>query len=126
MMNPNQIQAIAAVVASIRPEWGEQGIRAALIKIENRDPFDVTIAAVKAAREQSNRTPGVIPQMGPHWVEAKPSSRSNHGERLAKAKASMAAVRACSLCDDNGYRLPKGLTLCAHIERTPRTPERAS
>lgn len=122
MMNPHHIQQIAAVVAALRPAWGEQGIRAALLKVENRDPFDVALAAIKAAREESNRTPAVIAQMGPHWVEAKQQARDTHGERRARAKAAMAEIRACPLCDEGGYRLPQSLLVCTHRElvRRPR------
>ena len=113
MMNSIHIQTLAALVAALRPEWGEQGIRASLLKVQARDPFDVAIAAIKACRESSNRTPAVIAHMGPHWVEAKPVKHDTHGERLAIEKARMAAIRACGLCDDDGYR---AMRLCTHRE----------
>ena len=114
MMNPNQMKGIAEAVAALRPSWDAQGVRAALMKVKDRDPFDVALAAIKAARETVNRTPAVIPLAGEHWLEAKPAKADHRAARLDAAKASMAAIRNCALCDEAGYRLPKRLILCTH------------
>ena len=131
MMTPNQIQTTAAVVAALRPSWDEQGVRAALLKCTDRDPFDVTLAAVAAARDASNRTPAVIPLAGAHWpataapvasaedrVRAQRERIEASQREAAAARESLLAARAaCRRCDDAG-RLPGG-AWCTHREASP-------
>ena len=66
-----QLRAIAFLVHSIREDWHEAGIMAALKKLNDRDIADLATAALKAAKRTDQRTPEVIAMSGSHWSEAK-------------------------------------------------------
>jgi hypothetical protein len=71
MMTKDQAKMTAALIHSIRPDWDELGIMAALAKAANRAPAGmVSIAAIHAALATTNHTPAVIPMDGPHWQKA--------------------------------------------------------
>lgn len=71
MMTKDQAKMTAALVRSIRPDWDELGIMAALAKAANRaDAGLVSVAAIHAAMTATNHTPAVIPMEGPHWQRA--------------------------------------------------------
>jgi len=72
MMSREQAQALMHAIHLLRPSWNEEGIYAALAKVKHRDPFDVALAALRAAADDKAKTPGVIPTTGPHWNEAPP------------------------------------------------------
>lgn len=127
MMSSDHISKIAELVSSLRPTWDAQGVRAALVKIGDRDPFDTAIAAVNAARVESNLTPRIITLAGPHWpAQAKQPVRPL-AERAAAQRAELEAARRervearesrerarreCRDCNDEG-RLPGG-GRCGH------------
>lgn len=75
-MTQPEARALAAYLALVRhrsggPEWHKAGIEDALGKARHLAPSpDLAIAAIKAAREPSNRTPAVIGMEGPHWQAA--------------------------------------------------------
>lgn len=74
MMSRNQGQVVAAVVHALRPDWDPAGIMAALQRAARLgDAFEVTLAAVAAAQEPTNRTPAVIALEGAHWSRARTS-----------------------------------------------------
>lgn len=76
-MTETQARALAALVAALRPEWGQAGIMAALGEAGRTvtlDPWVLTTAAVAAARDTSNRTPAMIAQPGPWWPKDAPST----------------------------------------------------
>lgn len=71
MMTKDQATMTAALVHSIRPDWDERGIVAALAKaVQRGDAALVSIAAIHAARTPTNQTPAVISMDGPHWQKA--------------------------------------------------------
>ena len=119
------LDALARLVAHIRPSWGVPGIRKALGQCK-ADLCDVTVAAVRAAREESNRTPAVIPLAGPHWPAARrpvvplaerveefaDEMRSYEQETVAARESRRRAREACGRCDDRG-RLGDG-RFCDH------------
>lgn len=71
MMTKDQARMTAALVHSIRPDWDELGIMAALAKAVNRaDAGIVAAAAIHAGMTPTNHTPAVIPMDGPHWQKA--------------------------------------------------------
>lgn len=72
MMSREQAQALTRAIHLLRPAWNEEGIFAALGHVKERDPFDIALAALRAAADEKVRTPGVIPTTGPHWNEAAP------------------------------------------------------
>lgn len=53
----------------VRPDWDRAGVVHALGEARSRgDAGAVAVAAILAARDGANRTPGVIPLAGPHWA----------------------------------------------------------
>lgn len=69
MMNREQGQAIAALMAALREEWDQPGCLAALADVKDRDAHDVALAAVRLAATPAVRTPGALRVDGPHWRE---------------------------------------------------------
>ncbi|MGD8214615.1 hypothetical protein [Aestuariimicrobium sp. Y1814] len=65
-----QNRALAFIVASIRPDWGQPGILAALRKLEHKPLADVAMAAIHATERTDQRTPAFIPSPGEHWRES--------------------------------------------------------
>ena len=81
-MTKVQAEALAAFVARIRPEWRPAGILAALEKAApTADVHDVACALIRLAEDATVKTPGLLPQPGPHWLKAdgsKPARRGYH------------------------------------------------
>lgn len=68
----SQADALAALVHELRPDWGIPGILKALADARDRGtPSEISIAAIHAASDLTNRTPAVIPLPGAHWVKGK-------------------------------------------------------
>lgn len=84
-MTKVQAEALAAFVARIRPEWRPAGILAALEKAApTADVHDVACALIRLAEDATVKTPGLLPQPGPHWLKAdgsKPARRGDHTMR---------------------------------------------
>lgn len=60
---------LAEFIHALRPEWDRAGILHALGLARDRgDAATVAVAAILAAQNAANRTPGVIPLSGPHWA----------------------------------------------------------
>lgn len=81
-MTKVQAEALAAFVARIRPEWRPAGILAALEKAApTADVHDVACALIRLAEDATVKTPGLLPQPGPHWLKpdgSKPARRGDH------------------------------------------------
>lgn len=81
-MTKVQAEALAAFVARIRPEWRPAGILTALEKAApTADVHDVACALIRLAEDATVKTPGLLPQPGPHWLKAdgsKPARRGDH------------------------------------------------
>lgn len=81
-MTKVQAEALAAFVARIRPEWRPAGILTALEKAApTADAHDVACALIRLAEDATVKTPGLLPQPGPHWLKAdgsKPARRGDH------------------------------------------------
>src|SRR5690606_21227753 len=61
--------ALATLVHALRPEWSVEGVYAVLARARDRgDAFALAHAALYAAADPENRTPGVIALPGPHWT----------------------------------------------------------
>jgi hypothetical protein len=73
-LSREQAQALTRAIHLLRPAWTEEGIYAALSKCRERDAYEVTLAAIRAAADSNARTPGVIPGPGSHWNEVAPST----------------------------------------------------
>lgn len=65
------LRALAHLVSRIRPDWDPPGVAAKLSEAHTagRPIGPLSIAALRAAQDQSNRTPAVIPLDGAHWRE---------------------------------------------------------
>ena len=62
------VARLANLVATLRSDWDEAGIRSVLHRVTDRPLGDVTIAAVTAALTRTDqRTPAVIATTGKHW-----------------------------------------------------------
>lgn len=81
-MTKVQAEALAAFVARIRPEWRPAGILTALEKAApTADVHDVACALIRLAEDATVKTPGLLPQPGPHWLKpdgSKPTRRGDH------------------------------------------------
>lgn len=91
-----QAEALATFARLIRPDWGHPGIMAALEKAAaTADVHDVACALIRLAEDATVKTPGMLPQPGPHWLKpdgTKPARRGDH------------AVT----CPEHGERMPCG------------------
>jgi hypothetical protein len=67
------LNALAAVLHELRPDWQEPGILDGLARATDnpkcRDGWHLALAAVKASADLGNRTPRVIALDGQHWQE---------------------------------------------------------
>ncbi|WP_102508142.1 hypothetical protein [Sanguibacter massiliensis] len=64
----DQAQALAALIATMRPDWQTPGILKALSDARARGTgWDLAHAALYAAQDPSVRTPAVIALPGDHW-----------------------------------------------------------
>lgn len=65
------LRALAYVVTTVRPDWDRPGVLAKLTQAtRNGHTYGhLAVAAVRAALDESNRTPAVIPLDGAHWRE---------------------------------------------------------
>lgn len=74
MMNnitQNQAKILAGYVATLRPDWGETGIMAALARNHQQAPAHIlTIALINIAANPDARTPALLDHPGPHWDHA--------------------------------------------------------
>lgn len=77
-----QAEALSTFVRLIRPEWRPAGILAALEKAAaTADVHDVACALIRLAEDATVKTPGLLPQPGPHWLKpdgSKPTRRGDH------------------------------------------------
>lgn len=63
------VPRLASLVAAIRADWDEQGIRATLAKVADRPLAAVTLAAITAAITRTDQhTPVIIAMPGAHWT----------------------------------------------------------
>ena len=77
-LTKDQADAIALFIHdAVRPDWDVAGIVRALGAARAKGTAgDVAVAAIRAAQNADNRTPGVIPLGGPHWAAtAAPTAR---------------------------------------------------
>ena len=81
-MTEVQAQALAAFVSRVRTDWNPPGIVAALEKAApTADVHDVACALIRLAEDATVKTPGLLPQPGPHWLKpdgSKPARRGDH------------------------------------------------
>ena len=72
----NQGQRLCELIHLLRPDWHLPGIEAAIRKAaDDTNPFDVSVAAIRAASDPQARTPGIIPGPGPHWAQTEKGRR---------------------------------------------------
>lgn len=62
---------LAQTIALLRPDWGIQGIRVALDQPDllTVNEMALTLAALRCAADEKNRTPAVIGMAGSHWQQ---------------------------------------------------------
>lgn len=86
-MTETQARALAALIVRLRaadgmPEWDNAGIIAKLREAApTASSWDLARAAINLAENRDLRTPGVLPQPGPHWLKpdgTKPARRGDH------------------------------------------------
>lgn len=95
-MTKVQAEALAAFVARIRPEWRPAGILAALEKAApTADVHDVACALIRLAEDATVKTPGLLPQPGPHWLKPDGSEPARRGDHTMT-------------CPEHAERLPCG------------------
>lgn len=97
-MTKHQGDLIVKFVKSLRPDWDEAGIRAALRNAYaiSSSPTRLMCAAIFAAGTGTNLTPAVIGMRGPHWDSLDPN----------RSKEPPRPKRRCDRCQewncDNG------------------------
>jgi len=95
-MTKVQAEALAAFVARVRPEWRPAGILAALEKAApTADVHDVACALIRLAEDATVKTPGLLPQPGPHWLKPDGSEPARRGDHTMT-------------CPEHAERLPCG------------------
>lgn len=68
-LRSQQLDAIAWLVSTIRPDWGRVGVRAQLDRLPDTDPADLAVVAITAAVTRADQqTPAVIAMGGDHWA----------------------------------------------------------
>lgn len=144
----DQLQALARLVALLRPGWDVPGIASTLHATRHRAPaHEVAIAAIRCAMGDA-RTPAVIAMDGPHWRglpvaetrAPRPAQCPEHHEPLVVGADGGETCRGCradrleaerglrdpwfSPADDEHQRVTlAGAAACrAAITRTERTP----
>jgi hypothetical protein len=86
MMTREQGNAIAVLMASLRPEWDYPGCFAAVAKVQTMDPANVALAAIRLATTEEVRTPGALSNLnGPHWREKVSASQVRYPPRKDEA-----------------------------------------
>jgi hypothetical protein len=67
--NDQALRALAFVVNAVRPDWDRPGVLAKLNQATaaGKPLGQLAVAAIRAALDESNRTPAVIPLDGAHW-----------------------------------------------------------
>ncbi|MDI9627066.1 MAG: hypothetical protein QM286_00725 [Acidobacteriota bacterium] len=67
---------LANLVHTLRPDWQEPGIKAALAKVADRPLIDVASAAIAACRRTDQHTPAIIAASGNHWPDPTNAQRT--------------------------------------------------
>lgn len=71
-LTEHQAGLLTGLVASLRPDWGQTGIMAALARNHQKAPAHiVTTALINIAANPEARTPGLLDHEGPHWDHAR-------------------------------------------------------
>jgi hypothetical protein len=71
-MTLEQAELLATLCSSLRPDWGVNGIVAALEPLATTvDATLLTLALLHAANDPTNQTPAIIKHPGPHWDKAR-------------------------------------------------------
>lgn len=65
------VSRLANLIHTIRPDWDEAGVRAALAKVMDRPLIDVATAALAATHRTDQYTPAIIAKPGAHWSTTK-------------------------------------------------------
>ncbi len=78
-LTANQGKRLCELIRLLRPDWDLPGIEAAVRKAAtDATAIDVCAAAVRAAGNDAARTPGLIPQPGPHWAQTAHGQHYDH------------------------------------------------
>lgn len=77
MITAAQLQALTALLGTLRKDWDTPGIRAALARAAHLGTgADIAIAACRVAANPDAHTPGLIPAPGTHWQGTTAGRRS--------------------------------------------------
>lgn len=75
-LRSQQLDAIAWLVSTIRPDWHRQGVRRQLDRLPDTDPADLAVVAITAAvTRPDQQTPAVIAMGGDHWARLPSGAR---------------------------------------------------
>ena len=93
-------RALAHLMSTIRPDWDKAGCMSALRKVIDRDVAEVTIAAIRFARERHDqRTPAALAKDGKHWAD--PTRPESFEERKARDQLPPRAGEGCPIHTQN-------------------------
>lgn len=108
-MTKVQAEALAAFVARIRPEWRPAGILAALEKAApTADVHDVACALIRLAEDGTVRTPGLLPQPGPHWAKPNGEHAPRRGDHTMRCPEHPTQPMPCVECRQDRAPMPDG------------------
>lgn len=97
----DQAHALAALLATLRPDWQPPGILKALSDARERsDAWSLAHAALHAAQDPKVRTPAVIALAGEHWTKGKALGTADpiRFERCAEPGHSSYRADNCGAC----------------------------
>ncbi len=92
-LTANQGKRLCELIRLLRPDWDLPGIEAAVRKAAtDATATDVCAAAVRAAANDAARTPGLIPQPGPHWAQ------TAHGQHYVHPRCGLHPEHLAARC----------------------------
>lgn len=111
-MTEAQAQALAALITRLRdadnmPPWDNAGI---ISKLREAAPtassFDLARAAINLAENRELRTPGLLPQPGPHWTKPDGSKPHRRGDHTMRCPEHGEPYLSCQPCRDTPVTPP--------------------
>lgn len=108
-MDERQIEHLARLIWMLRqadgmPEWDGAGIIAKLREAApTASSWDLARAAINLAENAALRTPGVLPQTGPHWLRPDGTKPARRGDSTMRCPEHGEPYTSCGQCKNGDY-----------------------
>lgn len=132
----DQAHALAALLATLRPDWQPPGILKALSDARERaDAWSLAHAALHAAQDPKVRTPAVIALAGEHWTKGKALGTGDplHFARCPEDGHSSYPASSCGACKADRIATtaprspePRGVPMPDTVRAVIRRPHEAN